>query len=43
MDPEVEKIIRKENGEVLRGILLDLVEMDYKNEERILILYHKYG
>lgn len=35
------RVIKKEPEKVVRGILLDLVQMDKKNEDRIMILYHK--
>lgn len=42
MDKQVKRIILKEPDSVIRGLLLDLVQMEKKNEERVKILYHKY-
>jgi len=41
MNKQVENIILKEPDTVIRGILLDLVGIDKKNEERVMLLYHK--
>lgn len=42
MDKQVLKIIEKEDPEVIKNILIDLVQLDKKNGDRILVLYHKY-
>ena len=42
MDKQILKIIEREPKEVLGGLLLDLIQMDNKNKDRILMLYHKY-
>lgn len=41
MNSTIKKIVEEEPQEVLAGLLLDLVELDSKNEERVLLLYHK--
>lgn len=41
MNKFVKRVIEKEPEKVVRGILMDLVQMDKKNEERVKILYHK--
>lgn len=42
MDNRVKRIINKESNEIHKCLLLDLIQMDRKNEERILLLYQKY-
>ena len=42
MDKEVLKIINKEIPMIHKNILIDLCQMDKRNEERILELYQKY-
>lgn len=41
MNSIIKKIVEEEPREVLAGVLLDLVELDKKNEDRVLMLYHK--
>lgn len=42
MNKEVERIIMKECNEIHRALLLELCQMDSRNEDRILELYNKY-
>lgn len=42
VNKEVERIIMKESNDIHRALLLDLVQMDSKNGDRILELYHKH-
>ena len=42
MNKEVLRIVTKEDPEIIRGLLLDLVQMDKRNEERLLLVYLKY-
>jgi len=42
LDKNVEEIIKKERCEIIRGLLMDLAQMDKRNEERILTMYLKY-
>lgn len=41
MDNITKRIVKEEPKEVLSGILMDLVEMDKKNEDRVKELYYK--
>jgi len=41
MRKDIFQIIEKESDEVLKNVLIDLIQMDKRNEERFLLLYAK--
>lgn len=42
MDKRILRIINKEIPEIHKCLLIDLCQVDKKNQERLLYLYHKY-
>ena len=41
MNSIIKKIINIESNDILKGILIDLIQIDKQNEERFMYLYRK--